>query len=99
MRGGLKTLSWFIYRFTTPAIHDLFMAPRPIFRIEQAVRATLAGDIFDRKWPAPPILLFKTLYYVAATLNWGRSWASYRRRKSNVRLSFTDGKTTGQESS
>jgi flavin-dependent dehydrogenase len=99
VRGGLKTLSWFIYRFTTPAIHDLFMAPRPIFRIEQAVLATLAGDIFDRKWPAPPILLFKTLYYVAATLNWGRSWASYRRRKSNVRLSFTDGKTTGQESS
>jgi flavin-dependent dehydrogenase len=99
VRGGLKTLSWFIYRFTTPAIHDLFMAPRDIFRIEQAVLATLAGDIFDRKRTIVPIILFKTLYYVAATLSWGRSWASYRRRKDNVRLPFTDGKTTGQESS
>jgi flavin-dependent dehydrogenase len=99
VRGGLKTLSWFIYRFTTPAIQDLFMAPRPIFRIEQAVLATLAGDIFGRKWPALPILLFKILYYVAAALNWGRSWASYRRRKGNVRLPFTEGKATEQESS
>ena len=99
VQGGLKTLSWFIYRFTTPAMHDLFMAPRPIFRMEQAVLATLAGDIFGRKWPALPIVLFKTLYYVAAALNWGRSWASYRRRKGNVHLPFTDGNTTGQESS
>jgi flavin-dependent dehydrogenase len=99
VQGGLKTLSWFIYRFTTPAIHDLFMAPRPMFRIEQAVLATLAGDIFGRKWPALPIILFKTLYYVAAALNWGRSWASYRRRRGNVRLPFTDGTTREQESS
>jgi hypothetical protein len=35
MKGGLRTLSWFIHRFTTPATHDLFMAPRDILGMER----------------------------------------------------------------
>ncbi len=90
MKGGLRTLSWFIHRFTTPATHDLFMAPRNILGMEQAILSTLSGNVFRGDRATAPIALFKAIYYLTASLTWSRSWASYRRRKRNVRLGFTD---------
>ncbi len=80
---GMRTLSWFIYRFTTPALHDLFMAPRNILRMEQAVLSVLSGDVFRKNGLAGPILLFKGVYYIAAAASFARSWGAYRRRKRN----------------
>jgi flavin-dependent dehydrogenase len=90
VQRGLRTLSWFIYRFTTPAIHNLFMAPRNFLGVEQAVLSMLAGDVFRKTRLTLPIMLFKSLYYLTAGLNWGRSWTSLRRRRRNVGLDFTE---------
>lgn len=90
MKSGLQTLSWFIHRFTTPAMHDLFMAPRNILGMEQAVLSTLSGNVYRGDRATVPVALFKVMYYLAASLTWSRSWASYRRRKRNVRLDFAD---------
>ncbi len=91
---GMRTLSWFIYRFTTPAMQNLFMAPRNTLSMEQAVLSVLSGDVFRKNGLALPIALFKTLYYLVATVNLGRSWGAYRRRKQNrapVHPANTDG--------
>ena len=82
---GMRVLSWFIYRFTTPAMHDLFMAPRNVLRMEQAVLSVLSGDVFRKNGLALPILLFKALYYVKAAANLRRSWGAYRRRRHNLK--------------
>ena len=81
---GMRILSWFIYRFTTPAMQDLFMAPRNILRMEQAVLSVLSGDVFRRNGLALPVALFKLLYYAVTAAKIGRSWGAYRRRKRNL---------------
>ena len=87
---GLTRLSWFIYRFTTPAIHALFMAPRDVFKMEQAVLTVLAGDVFRRNRAALPLALFKALYFVATGFVWARSWTAYRRRRRNRGLEVAE---------
>jgi len=44
--AGLKSLSWFIERFTSPAMRWLFANPRNDFDLERAVISMLAGDVF-----------------------------------------------------
>ncbi len=56
---GLATFSWFIYRITTPVFRDLFMDPRDMFRIEQAMMSLLAGDIFRPSPVHSRLALFK----------------------------------------
>ncbi len=95
---GMRTLSWFIYRFTTPAIQGLFMAPRNLFRMEQAVLSVLSGDVFRKNGLAIPIHLFKVVYYVSTAMNLSWSWSAFRRRKRNIEPeSFTHSATPGPD--
>jgi len=96
VRYGIKTVSWFIYRFTSPAMHRLFMAPRNVFRIEEAIISLLAGDIFGKTPIALPLALFKAIYLATSAAALPRAWVAYRRRKRNVALAFTGG-TTSQD--
>ena len=61
---GRDRFTWFIYRITSPAIRNLFMAPRNILRMEEAVLALLAGDIAGGSPIHTRLMLFKALYYV-----------------------------------
>ena len=96
VRRCLRTLSWFIYRFTTPTFQDLFMAPRNFFHMEQALISILSGDLSGRLPVALPATLFKAIYYLGNLLNWSRSWTSYRRRQRNADLAFAEGAPPGQ---
>ena len=44
---ALGSFTWFIYRIREPAMRNLFMSPRNMFRVEEAVLSILAGAIFD----------------------------------------------------
>ena len=48
MRDALARFSWYIYRVNTPAMRDLFMAPRNYFRMQEALLSLLSGDVFRR---------------------------------------------------
>ena len=85
IRRGLATFSWFIYRITTPVFRDLFMHPRDIFRIEQAMLSLLAGDIFRPSPVHSRLALFKGLYYFMNLLDSRRSFAAWRRRRMAIR--------------
>ncbi len=80
-KSGLKILSWFIYRMTQPALRNLFMAPRNVFGIEEAVLSMLAGDIYRKNSIDFPLFLFKILYYINFIGQWKENWKVYKRRK------------------
>lgn len=85
IRRGLATFSWFIYRITTPVFRDLFMYPKDVFRIEQAMMSLLAGDIFRPSPVHSRLVMFKTVYYVKSLLNARRSFTAWRKRRRAVR--------------
>lgn len=91
IRRGIRTVSWFIYRFTSPAMQELFMAPRGVFRIQQAIISVLAGDLFRNTPVAMPLALFKAIFYLTFALNFSRAWASYRRRRQSASVEFRGG--------
>ena len=85
MRIGPKEFSWFIYRVTNPALRDMFMGPRNIFRVKEALLSVLAGDVFGKTPIQRPLLIFKGIYYAASVLNIRRTVQAWRRRKHNIR--------------
>ncbi|MDE2240711.1 MAG: tryptophan 7-halogenase, partial [Rhodospirillales bacterium] len=56
--------TWFIYRIREPAMRNLFMSPRNMFRVEEAVLALLAGGIFDGWKVQGRLYIFRMIYYV-----------------------------------
>jgi flavin-dependent dehydrogenase len=64
VRRGIDTFSWYIYRITRPGIRNLFMNPRNVLRMQEAVLGLLAGDIRRNSPIHPRLKLFKGLYYI-----------------------------------
>jgi flavin-dependent dehydrogenase len=85
MRLGPKQFSWFIYRVTNPTMRNLFMGPRNLFRMQEALLSVLAGDVFGKTRIGPHLLAFKGLYYGISLLNIKRTLGAWRNRKSNIR--------------
>lgn len=85
MRIGPKEFSWFIYRVTNPTMRNMFMGPRNIFRVKEALLSVLAGDVFGKTPIQRPLLIFKGLYYTASLFNFGRTLQAWRMRKLNIR--------------
>jgi len=94
MRHGPREFAWFIYRITSPNMRDLFMGPRNLLRMEEALLSLLAGDIFGKTPIWRSLFAFKVVYYTMAVLHPRRTYAAWRRRRVNIRpvdtLSFDD---------
>ena len=86
MRMGPKAFSWFIYRVTNPILRNMFMGPRNIFRVQEALLSVLAGDVYGKTPIHGPLLVFKVLYYAASLLNFRRTLKAWRTRKRNIRV-------------
>ncbi|MES2840650.1 MAG: NAD(P)/FAD-dependent oxidoreductase [Pseudomonadota bacterium] len=85
MRRGPQAFSWFIYRVTNPIMRDLFMGPRNIFRVKEALLSTLAGDVYGGAPIGRSLLAFKALYYAANIVQPRRAFAAWRNRRANIR--------------
>ena len=85
VRRGLTSFSWFIYRMTTPTIRDMLMAPRNVFRIQEALLSLLAGDVFRSSSVHLRLLLFKAIYYFGSAFSAQRSLVAWRRRTQSLR--------------
>ena len=66
---GISTFSWFIYRFTTAEMVNLFGDPRNTFKIEQAVISMLAGDVYASADIRLRLMIFKTIYAISQILH------------------------------
>ncbi len=91
MRRGIRTVSWFIYRFTSPAMQDLFMAPRNVLRIQEAITSVLAGDLFRSTPLTVPLAVFKAVFYLTSAMRLSPAWRSHRRRRLSVGVRFDGG--------
>lgn len=85
MRHGPKQFSWFIYRVTNPTMRELFLGPRNVLRMEEALLSVLAGDVFGRTpiWGA--LRAFKVMYHLISLANLGRTLRAARHRADNIR--------------
>ncbi len=85
MKTGPKQFSWFIYRVTNPTMRDLFMGPRNLLRMKEALLSVLAGDVFGKTPFGPSLLAFKVVYYSMSVKHFKRTFTAWRRRKHNIR--------------
>lgn len=93
IRHGIRTFSWFIYRFNSPAMRSLFANPRNIWRIEDGVISMLAGDVFDNARVARRLLAFKLIYAITWLFDLRRSLVERRVRRRQARYAFSGGDT------
>ena len=94
-RHGTREYSWFIYRVTNPTMRDLFMGPRNLFRMKEAMVGLLAGDIYDSTPLWGSLRAFKMTYYIFSALNLKRSIRAMRRRAINIRAEQPERMTAG----
>jgi hypothetical protein len=78
MRAGLKEFTWFIVRFTTPALAWLFANPRNVMRVEEAMVSMQSGHVFGAPKTLRRLRVFKALYYITSLFMW-RDTLRYRR--------------------
>jgi flavin-dependent dehydrogenase len=84
MRHGPKQFSWFIYRVTNPTMRELFLGPRNVLRMEEALLSLLAGDIFGRTPIWRSLRLLKGVYFLMSLANLRRTIRAARRRAINI---------------
>jgi flavin-dependent dehydrogenase len=84
MRAGLKEFTWFIVRFTTPALAWLFANPRNVLRVEEAMVSMLSGHVFEARRTLRRLRVFKVLYYITSLFMW-RDTLKFRRELRELR--------------
>jgi hypothetical protein len=93
---GLQIMSWFIYRFTSPAMRKLFANPRNDWQLEQAMISMLSGDVFRDNGVHWRLRLFKFIYFVTALGDMKEQARSFFMRRRQARARFSGG-TTSQD--
>jgi 2-polyprenyl-6-methoxyphenol hydroxylase-like FAD-dependent oxidoreductase len=83
-RHGPKQFSWFIHRVSNPTMRELFLGPRNVLRVEEALLSVLAGDIFGRTPIWGRLRLFKAIYYLLSFAHLARSIRAWRLRAANI---------------
>ncbi len=91
LRIGPREFSWFIYRVTNPTLRDMFMGPRNIFRVKEALLSVLAGDVYGRTPIRMPLLMFKGIYYLVSLRHIRRTLKAWRMRIHNIRAASDSG--------
>jgi len=93
IRRGVRVFSWFIYRFNSPVMRQLFASPRNVLRVEDGVISMLAGDVFDNAPVMRRLHLFKLIYAIGALVALPGFLRERRERRRQARYAFTGGNT------
>ena len=85
---GIARYCWFIYRFNSPAMRNMFMNPRNVFGVRKAVISLLAGDIYRTGGLRWRLGIFRLLYELSALIELKRSrnWQSRRRHLRSISM-------------
>lgn len=89
VRRGVKTFSWFIWRFNSPGMRSLMLHPGNPLRVQEAVTSLLAGDVFRNVGARSRFWLFKFFYYMFSLKHAPTSLRLWRLRVRNARMVFT----------
>jgi hypothetical protein len=63
----------------------MFMAPRNVLRVKEALLSMLAGDIFGKTPIWGSLRVLKGIFYIGSALNFRRSLRAMRLRRANIR--------------
>lgn len=85
MKRGPKEFSWFIYRVTNPTMRDMFMSPRNVLRVKEALLSVLAGDIFGKTPIWHSLRVFKAIYYLSSLARLKRTLIAWKQHKLDIR--------------
>ncbi|MEO8011830.1 MAG: NAD(P)/FAD-dependent oxidoreductase [Dokdonella sp.] len=97
MQRGVRVFSWFIYRFKSPVMRQLFARPRNLYRVEEGVISMLAGDVFDAAAVMRRVYVFKLIYAITA-LTRPRLWlAEMLARRRQERAQSNTGSTPADQ--
>jgi hypothetical protein len=66
-------------------MRELFLGPKNVLRMEEALLSVLAGDVFGRTPIWGSLRAFKFVYYVISLAKLGRTLRAARRRAANIR--------------
>lgn len=88
---ALEDFSWFIYRITQPAMRRMFLKPRNVFRVKEAILSLLAGDLFRDTPVRWRLQMFKAFYAWTYLIQLPSNIAAKRRRERAVALSAEAG--------
>lgn len=89
MEKGVRVFSWFIYRFNSAVMRQLFAQPRNNFRILDGVTSMLAGDVFDSRPVMLRVYLFRMIYTISSLLAPGRWLSELGLRRRAARSEFS----------
>ena len=84
-RRAISTFSWFIYRFTSPAMSFLMSNPRNVLKVVQAVISMLAGDVYANPEVRRRLVVFKTIYAISWSLRWREALRFRKLRLASIR--------------
>jgi flavin-dependent dehydrogenase len=90
MVHGPKMFSWFIFRINAPVIRKLFMNPRNIWRMQEALLSILAGDLFRNTPIRSRLVGFKVIYYLSALTILPASLRMWLKRRRDIETSLED---------
>ena len=90
---GVRTFSWFIWRFNSPGMRSLLLHPGNPFRVQEAVISLLAGDVFRDIGARSRFWLFKVFYAMFSLKHPRESFRLWRQRVRNPHVTFTGGTT------
>ena len=93
LKKGVRVFSWFIYRFNSPTMRQLFARPRNHFRIQDGVISMLAGDVFDSRPVMLRVYLFRMIYAITS-LGSPRRWLAERVKRRRLARAEFNGDTT-----
>lgn len=90
MMRGPQVFSWFIFRITSPAIRNIFMYPRNLWRMQEALLSILAGDIFRNTPWWPRLMGFKFIYYLSCVGIFPQALQTWKWRRGVIQDSLHD---------
>ncbi len=90
VNSKINAFSWFIYRFTTPTMRDLFRNPRNDWQVEQAVISMLAGDGDGSSDIRSRLRIFKGIYWGYRLKRIAPSVRAWWNRRKSQKVVFQD---------
>jgi hypothetical protein len=65
-------------------MRELFMGPRNVWRVKEALLSVLAGDIFGKTPIWPSVMMFKIMFYLSSLKNLRTSLRAKKQRAINI---------------
>lgn len=90
---GVKTFSWFIWRFNSPGMRKLMLHPGNPMRVQEGVTSLLAGDVYTNIGARSRFWVFKFFYYMFSLGHARESLRLWWLRVRNPNIGFTGGTT------